>query len=186
MRIGKKSGFTLIETLAAVSILMIAVAGPMTLANRSLSSSIYAKEQLTASLLAQDLAEYVVASRGANTGKADTAWLGNLNQCTVDSPCGLDTLKGFDAGGNSQGLVHCSPPDFESCRLTFNSASGTYGHDQVMSGNGITSSLYVRTFALSSINDEEAQVLITVAWNQASIKRSIILRTSLFNLFKIT
>jgi len=163
---------------------MIAVAGPLTLANRSLSSSIFAKQQLTASLLAQDLAEYVVAGRGANAGKSDTAWLGNLSQCTEADPCGLDTLKGFDVSGNSQGMVQCSAPDFESCRLTFSSTSGTYGHDLSMPGNGINKSSFVRTFALSSINDREAQILVKVLWDQGITRRSIILRTSLFNLFK--
>lgn len=178
------AGFTIIETLAAISILMIAVAGPLTLANRSLSSSIYAKEQLTASLLAQDAAEYIVAARSLNFGNQDTTWLGSLSGCVPTNPCGLDTRKSFD-GGDSSGLKRCVAVDNEDCRLTFNPNNSTYGYDALLSGTGIVNSIYTRTIALAEIDEREAKIVITVSWNQGITPRSIVLRTSLFNLFGV-
>ena len=55
----KNAGFTLVETLVAIAILMIAIAGPLTVAEKGLSAAIYARDQMMASYLAQDGMEYV-------------------------------------------------------------------------------------------------------------------------------
>ena len=49
-----KKGFTLIETLVAVSLLTVAIVAPMTLTARSLSAAYYARDQITAFHLAQE------------------------------------------------------------------------------------------------------------------------------------
>lgn len=59
-------GFTLIETLVAVSILMISVAGPLTIAQRSLHAAITARDQVTASFLAQDMMEQIKNDRSTD------------------------------------------------------------------------------------------------------------------------
>jgi hypothetical protein len=53
----KKSGFTIVETLVAVAILMIAIAGPLTIVNKSLRAAMEAQDQVTAAYLAQDVIE---------------------------------------------------------------------------------------------------------------------------------
>ena len=50
----KNTGFTLVETLVAIAILMIAIAGPLTVAEKGLSAAIYARDKLIGSYLAQD------------------------------------------------------------------------------------------------------------------------------------
>ncbi len=54
-----KKGFTIIEALVAVTILMISIVGPLTIAQKSLMASIYARDQVTASFLAQDIIEKI-------------------------------------------------------------------------------------------------------------------------------
>jgi Tfp pilus assembly protein PilV len=54
-----QKGFTIVETLVAVTILMISIAGPLTVANKGLLAAINAKDQMIASYLAQDAMEYV-------------------------------------------------------------------------------------------------------------------------------
>ena len=49
-----KKGFSLIETMVAIAILLIAIVGPMTLASNSLVASAIAKDQFIASFLAQE------------------------------------------------------------------------------------------------------------------------------------
>ena len=56
-------GFTLIETMVAVTILTLAVAGPLMTASRAIVAAQSARDQLTASYLAQEGIEYVRAMR---------------------------------------------------------------------------------------------------------------------------
>lgn len=53
------SGFTLIEALVAISLLMIAISSPIMLAQKGLSSSILSRDQMIASFLVQDGIESV-------------------------------------------------------------------------------------------------------------------------------
>lgn len=57
------AGFTLIETLVAISLLSIAITAPMSLTSQSLSSAYYARDQITAYNLAQEGLEAVRAVR---------------------------------------------------------------------------------------------------------------------------
>jgi prepilin-type N-terminal cleavage/methylation domain-containing protein len=56
-------GFTLIETLVAVSLLSIAIVAPMSLTTQSLAAAFYARDQVTAFNLAQEGIEAVRALR---------------------------------------------------------------------------------------------------------------------------
>lgn len=86
----KKStrAFTLIEALVAISILMIAIASPMTLAQKGLATATLTKDQMTAAFLAQDAIEAVknirdqVALRGN-----DTDWLDNDTNSSLLHAC---------------------------------------------------------------------------------------------------
>lgn len=59
-------GFTLIETMVAVSLLALAVVAPMSLASQSISSAYYARDQVTAFYLAQEGIEAVRSVRDGN------------------------------------------------------------------------------------------------------------------------
>lgn len=61
-----KKGFTLLETLVAISILLIAVVGPMSIIGRSLPQSAYARDHAIAVNLAQEGIEAVRQKRDSN------------------------------------------------------------------------------------------------------------------------
>ncbi len=61
-----KTGFTLVETLVAITILLLAIGGPMFAVSQSLKSSYYARDQITAFYLAQDAIEYIRNLRDEN------------------------------------------------------------------------------------------------------------------------
>lgn len=82
-----KKGFTLIETLVAITILLLAVTGTITTAQKGLQSAYYATDQETAVFLAQEAIESIREYRDSKalnayhnsitgTGSTDTAnWL---------------------------------------------------------------------------------------------------------------
>src|SRR3989344_7135507 len=65
-RLSNTRGFTLIEALAAITVLIIGILGPLTLAARGISDGLFAKNQITANYLAQEALELVVNRRDSN------------------------------------------------------------------------------------------------------------------------
>ena len=59
----KQSGFSLVETLVAISILLIVIVGPMTISMQSAKSSSFASEQVQAFFLAQEGLELAEKAR---------------------------------------------------------------------------------------------------------------------------
>jgi type II secretory pathway pseudopilin PulG len=97
-----RGGFTLLEALVAVSILMVAVVAPITIAQKGLSSAVYTKNQMIASYLAQDAIEYIKNIRDENVllnKTITTNWLENLRSCVVGDlsddteGCQIDTIE---------------------------------------------------------------------------------------------
>ncbi|MBI5077822.1 MAG: prepilin-type N-terminal cleavage/methylation domain-containing protein [Candidatus Yonathbacteria bacterium] len=90
-------GFTLVETLVAISILLVAVVGPISLIGDALHKLYYAKDEMVAINLAEEGIEAVRQVRDSNMLTA-TAWdtgLGagdyvvNANSATSVAFCGL-------------------------------------------------------------------------------------------------
>lgn len=150
------AGFTLVETLVAILILVTAIAGPLTIASRSLIAATVAKDQVTAYYLAQDAIEYVRFVRDTNKLE-DEPWFNGLSLCTSGdgtSACYIDTAAGTITsctGGN------CSSPiryDTDSSVRRFSYTSGT---------NTIFRRSVIITNPLGGISSE-ANVTVAVSW----------------------
>ena len=72
-KIFKKEGFTLVETLVAISILLIAVVGPISIIGDALHRLYYARDEMIAISLAQEGIEAVRQYRDSNM-LAGTPW----------------------------------------------------------------------------------------------------------------
>ena len=102
-----KKGFTIIETLVAITILMISIAGPLTIAQKGFNAGIYAKDQVTASYLAQDAMEYIKNVRDNNVFASPSQdWLLGFdldNRCkSLNNICKITTIN--TAPDNATGI----------------------------------------------------------------------------------
>lgn len=125
-------GFTLIETLVAVSILALSISGPLFTANRAIVAAENARNQLTASHLAQEGIEYVrwmrdneyLAAYKTDPSTATTAsWAGlltggsaaSITPCRT-SRCMLDPAQVMGSGtGSMYSLQPCGDATHPAC-----------------------------------------------------------------------
>ena len=166
--------FTLVETLVAVAIITIAVAGPMVTASKAALAANLSKDQLTASYLAQEGIEYVRMLRDQTyltdkqtydadlsaSSLSETAWynfvLGteptSITNCR-DSVCTFDPAEsvGFS-------LVPCSG---NSCGPLY-LANGIYTQKSDVFGSVKTP--FTRTVRLIYVSATEERVVSTVSW----------------------
>jgi type II secretory pathway pseudopilin PulG len=144
------SGFTLVEALVAISILMVAVTSPMMIAQKSLSTAILTKDQMTASFLAQDAIESVKNIRDeiAINASSTTDWLINDSNpptlakciCTSDDECNFDKEDGTE----NPNVKYCN---IDTTRATFGASSiRTKGDPYPLNPLGITKDLVNGSF----------------------------------------
>ncbi len=119
------------EALIAISILMIAVASTMSISQRSLTSSILSRDQMTASFLAQDGLEAVKNIRDAiaiNTPpgpNSKAGWLTGSGDLSL-TKC-ICTTGNCDFGkvGNTQNFDYCTIDTTTNPSPTVNNSSGS-------------------------------------------------------------
>jgi len=161
-------GFTIIETLVAISILTIAVAAPMTLATQSLSSALYARDQITAFHLAQGGVE---ALRSVRDGNILESLLGNPTDVFTGIPQGGQKFV-IDARDNSIELCNFSecPPLRHNGEL--------YGY-----GEGVEwqDTRFTRTLRTESLGEDEFRVFVEVSWRTGTLPpRSFTIASNLY------
>ncbi len=152
----KNFGFTLIETLVAVLILVMAISGPLTIAAKGLSTALIAKDQITAQYLAQDGMEYIRFVRDSNQ-LLGINWMVGLDASNSGSRLGgCVSANGCNVDSLSDTVESCTG----ACTsLKFDSTSGSY----ITTGSGLPS--FTRTVNITVINIHEVRVTITVAWS---------------------
>ncbi len=182
---GVGAGFTIVETLVAVAVLLLIIAAPLTLAERSLASSDAARQGIVAVYLAQEAIEFVRNLRDGNA-LADIAWLSSLDPCRDARGCGIDPT-------NPQGakqIALCGDLN-DSCRLWKNAGTalgqealkGLFGHPQNRTGgeNGWVKTEYLRkVFVVEAADGKEAKVTVTIDWTAGGFgARSLTVSTNL-------
>lgn len=149
-------GFTLIETLVAITVIMTAIAGPLYAMQQTLKMSQSASDQLIASSLAQEGVEFVRAIR-------DNNYLYNIG--TGSSRSWLYGLDGTSSSVNCITANCVVDPTQNTVSRTVNplylSATGLY--NQANSGS---STPFTRTVRITRIGGTmtEVSVQVVVSW----------------------
>lgn len=168
-----KKGFSLIETLIAVTILSLSVAGPLFTASRAIVAAQISRDQLTASYLAQEGIEYVRMMRdnaflsAYDVGGASVSTVGWNNFTTgsgdasiascVLSACTLDPARPMGTGA-LKALFPCSGGTCTPLYLN----GGIY--TQLTTGG--TKTAFTRTVQATTTPATTAELITsTVQWN---------------------
>lgn len=167
-------GFTLIETMVAITILTLAVAGPLVTANRAIVASQISRSQLTANYLAQEAIEYVRAVRDDaylnayySGGTSDTAWnafRATISQCSGSYKCTYDPTRN-DGVGSGLSLELCQGA---SCRPLYLTNS-VYTEQ-----NSGTPTEFTRTIQVTNVSNTDELVESTVSWYFHNTLHSIV------------
>lgn len=177
-----QSGYSLVEALVAISVLLIAIVGPMTIAAQGIKSSQFALEQNTAFFLAQEGIEAIFAIRNnyavddVDNGFEDTPsnniswdWLtnefGSSNPCppaffsgTVECKFGVDFSSPDVASSiTTNECVGASPAN---CKLYMNELAPP----AVYALTGPLESPYTRVITMRVISPQSVEVKSTVTW----------------------
>ena len=189
----KTNGYSLVEVLVAIAILLLALVGPMTIAAKGIQSASYVSEQTVAIFLAQEGLEAFTAARNDATIAAFA--IPDLSQSwdwasdgTIDASC-------FTANGCNLEYTNTTPMNTivgcgvggAGCELYFDDTNpndrARYSLD---SGNTATS--YTRVIKVTSIQGGKGlQVESTVYWNTrlfSSQEQSVTLTSSLFSIYE--
>ena len=181
-------GFTLVETLAAITLIMVAIVAPMGLTVQSLSVAYYARDQITASNLAQEGIEVVRAIRDGNV--LSTAE-GNTTPIFNGIPIGSTVSPHpFEIDGTetqlSRIIIDCSS---NACGPLLTNGQ-LYGYNQESQG-GYNPSNFTRSITACYIQSDgtctaaasdEVRLTVVVSWQTAAYRtQSLTLTENLYN-----
>jgi prepilin-type N-terminal cleavage/methylation domain-containing protein len=173
-----RKGFTLIETLVAIFVLLIATTGPLAFTQSGLQTSFLARDQITAFYLAQESIETIKNIRDHNAiesrTNASVQWTDDFEACTPEPTtisCNIqminNTLTTDLCTNNIDGK--CDPMRYDSINKRFLISGGT------------ENSKYTRTVYISKITDEEMQIVVEVSWqSQFGPAKRIIVQENIF------
>lgn len=181
----KQQGFTLIEAMVAISVLSLAITGPMIIAQKGIASAVYARDQITASYLAQEAVEYIRNARDTNRIN-NALWI--LNSTSTLSTC-LDTGVGQRCEIDPYYADFTNVSAIKSCpsgvcnRLYFDTVNNLYRPSATPVG-GWKLTPFTRTIAIDGrASNKEVMISVEVSWvtNLFSPPRKFSIKEYLFD-----
>lgn len=184
-KVTTKKGYSLVETLVAVSILLLSIVGPMTIAAKGIQTGIFVSDQTTAIFLAQEQIESVMAIRNQEALKnigSNNVWDwttgGAMASCFAANGCSITwnndgdpyyTVSACNNGGGNCVLYL----DTNADRTRFSVSTGG------------TQTKFTRVLQLQRIGTREVVASSTVTWNSNLFggQKAVSLRSSFFNIY---
>lgn len=172
-------GFTLVETLVALSIFSMSVIAMMSILGSGISDTGYAKKKIIASYLAQEGIEYIRNMRdnyvlySTVSGLDWNNFKSELVSCNEDVNEGDNKECGFTT--NSPIVISKCTADPSICKIYLN--NGNYNTNSNGEDTGFTRKIWMDVIEA----DKELKISSSVTWTQGSGKQSITFSENLFN-----
>lgn len=153
-----KHGFTLVETLVAIAILLVSVVGPLSIVAGSVATANLAKDQVLVYYLAQEEIELIKNKRDSNILE-NRNWLDGLNTCVTGC-----TIEASDLS-----VQPCL--DIEDvCAAIYKNDSGNvkiFSHTGPLENK--TSFKRITNIEVSGTNNNEYDIEVTIKWSTGSL-----------------
>lgn len=189
-----QQGFTLVETLVAITILLLVIVGPMTISSQSAKSTSFASEQVIAFFLAQEGAELIQKRRDdyfnlyflplGHPSRISTPWTNFTNSlvtCYGVSGCGVEILL------TQKGDLTIKDCSGNGCPLFFDdNVASTLRSRYTYTDLGVNlRTPYSRVIKMERITGSEVKVISTVTWSSGNLRsgQSASVETYLFNTY---
>jgi type II secretory pathway pseudopilin PulG len=205
-----QKGFTIVETLVAITILMIAIAGPLTVANKAYTAALDARNVAIANNLAQEGLEelnnfkdnltmtltfvgsnqlYTIAWSSFEASYISGDQTSGCVTATVPisavGACGISLGVSSNLAFNGDALTvgHCD--NNNNCQLTQSDMNlgYTYGTSYTSGAGDVSTTPFTRYFYLTQTGSDVNQYLATVvvSWNTGSVSNQVQLQELLTN-----
>ncbi|OGI66253.1 hypothetical protein A3A95_02050 [Candidatus Nomurabacteria bacterium RIFCSPLOWO2_01_FULL_39_18] len=188
-----RRGFTLLETLVAISIFVTSVLALLSILSQGISGANYAKRKIIASYLAAEGVEYIKnlrdtyvlysASGAVGWNAFNTKVAGGTfpssSVCATANGCYADdrnvSFSDSSLPMTDLLLLNCTSTTCSNAPLLYNSSNGKYSYV------GGVNSGYSRKINVIQISPNETKVLSTVYWTQGSGTYNIVFSDNLFS-----
>jgi prepilin-type N-terminal cleavage/methylation domain-containing protein len=195
-----QQGFSLVETLVAITILLLVIVGPLTISSSSVRSTAFASEQVVAFFLAQEGSELAQKARddllleyftdtnsdpAIFTPQNPDPWADFTTSATY-ATCYTQTNAGCGLMVNSNGSLAaprtCSTA--ADCLLYLDTGSGVTRSRYTYTSTA-NPTIFNRTIKLARVGANEVSVISTVTWQSGFSRdeQKVTVQTSLFNVY---
>jgi prepilin-type N-terminal cleavage/methylation domain-containing protein len=155
-------GFTLLETLVAITILVTVITGPLALAVYSISASLISQNQITAFYLSQEAVEFIKNVRDSNILHGNS-WLNGLENCIGEiNGCYIDIPHYYDSSTLFPPTNIIQPCSGTCPKIQYDEGGYYYNYQ---SGE---ETIFTRTVKITKINigggENEARIDVIIQW----------------------
>jgi prepilin-type N-terminal cleavage/methylation domain-containing protein len=176
----KQRGFTVLETIVAISVLSLSISGVFSAVQQSLSQSIISKDEVKVFYLAQEAVDIIRNKRDSNqlskTKGLPVSWLDGITQggdgvhiCPFGHTC---TVNAVDLQ-----IVDCGTGGWGTCPV-LNQDPTTFLYSY---NTSYPATNFRREIQIESIDAKEIAITVQISWSKGSLPLRFKVKTLLLN-----